>query len=114
MKSFGKHGLQFGKQTMNTGFDKQAMKTLGKQLIKNFGKDTFQLGKKSFVDEIKRGQFNFEHAKHQTNGGMEGFAQKVGGLGMNPYQGIGGYQGKVRMRGSPQISGIFIIYFFRT
>jgi hypothetical protein len=51
MKSFGKHGLPFGRQVMKTGFDKQAIKTLGKQSIKNFGKDTFQLGKKPFVDK---------------------------------------------------------------
>ena len=46
-----------------------------------------------------------KRANHQGIGGLEGFVQKLGGFGMNPYQSIGGYQGNVGMGGFAQRSG---------
>ena len=90
---------------MKSGFNKQAMKTLGKQGTKSFAKDTYKLSKNSFKDNMKRRFMNFGHSNQQTNGGMEGSAQKVGGLGMPPYGGMRRYPGKAGMGGYLQFSG---------
>jgi hypothetical protein len=104
-KSFGKNTWKFGKQAMKSGFNKRAMKPLGKQLFKNVAKDTYKFGKNSIMDKIKRGRINLGYSNHQNNGGMEGNSQKAGGSGMQPYPGNRRYPGKVGMQFGMQFSG---------